>query len=44
MMGESQIIRGDLGARADDKGFDDAVETDDSDNGPVTCLLFKADF
>ena len=35
MMGESQIITGDLGARADDEGFDDAVETDDSDNGPV---------
>ena len=25
MMGESQIIRGDLGASADDGGFDDVV-------------------
>ena len=34
MMGESQIIRGDSSAIADNDGFDDVVETDDSDNGP----------
>ena len=34
MMGESQIIRRDLSASADDDGFDDVVETNNSDNGP----------
>ena len=32
MIGESLIIRGDLSARADDDGFDNAVKIDDSDN------------
>ena len=34
MMGESQIIRGDLGVIADDDRFDVADGTDNSDNGP----------
>ena len=34
MMEESQIVIGDLSARADDDEFDDVMEAEDSDNGP----------